>query len=429
MPMMVDRQPELYNLEAEQGLLGIILIENHRIWDVADIITKEDFYSNVHGEIYQDCLDMIRDNKQASPTLLAPKYKTHPELEAVSGKGNGNVYLVDLMMGVISKLNTKDYAESISDFAQRRRLLDVVNMIRDRIPDTDTQASEIVSDAIKNFAEKMPTNAAIKTKRQVAKEAIDALELPPACYSTGMRPLDMAMGGGMYQGFTYGIAGQEKRGKTTLAHTISSNLNDNGVLHAYIALEMGARQIEQRNIARKVGFNSLKFMQESTRDDKRLMREISEAATNCPDNTLYLDMAGATLAMIQMELNRLITRYKIKGFVLDYWQLVGGCPKHQTKSDFWYEVAQWVANFARKHGLFCILLAQVNRDGGIFGSSGLEKACDQLYQIELANENGLRRDIWLKMTHTRYTMLGDVGSESAPLLTTNTTHGPFIEEL
>ena len=110
---------------------------------------------------------------------------------------------------------------------------------------------------------------------------------------------------------------------------------------------------------------------------------------------------------------------------MDYWQLVGGCPAKQTKADFLYDVAQWTANFARKHGIWNILLSQVNREGKVFGSAGLEKACDQLYFIE-QTEYG---ELWLNMTHSRYTPTAQIGSETSGKFRINKKAGPYIEEI
>jgi replicative DNA helicase len=233
------------------------------------------------------------------------------------------------------------------------------------------------------------------------------------------------MAGGLYEGFTYGFCAPQKAGKTTLAHTISHNLNAQGVNHCYIALEMGSTQIEQRNLARDMGLNSLAFLQENKSPD--MIARAVQTVAEMPDHTLYLDMPGCTFNQLKAELSALIAKRRIKGFILDYWQLVGGCAKGQSKADFLYDVAQWCANFARKHKVWCIMLAQMNREGSVFGSGGLEKACDQLYYIEKCE--GYENMLWFRMKDTRYTPPCSIGDENTPKFIINTKSGPFLDEI
>ena len=414
-----------HDLEAERGLLGIILSENQLIWDICDILKPSDFFEKYNGDIYEACVEKIISGGVASPISLQLKFSAHPELGGDAGKS----YLAMLLGEFLTKLNLKDYAIVIADLAGRRRLIQMAQDVLDTVTIDPRPAQDIASDIISRFSDNAPKSEIAQTKKQVALQFLESLEKPKNCYKTGLNCLDSAMGGGVFAGFTYGLAGQEKRGKTTLAHTISHNLNQIGVLHAYIALEMGSMQIEAKNQARMVGVNSLAFLQESMRSNLDVKRRIAENINSCPDNTIYLNMAGGSLMQIQTELLKLISKQKIKGFILDYWQLVTGVPKGQTKSDFLFEVAQWMANFSKKHDIFCILLSQVNREGAMFGSSGIEKACDQLYTIELPEVEGLTRDLWLKMTHSRYTPIYDVGSPQSPALTVNTKAGPFIEDI
>lgn len=407
------------------GLLGIILTDNSLIWDICDIIKPSDFFEKAHADIFEACLEKIISGGNASPVSLQLKFSNHPALSGIQGRD----YMVSLLDAFFSKLNLKEYATRVADLAGRRRLIQMAEDVLESITTDPRPSNDIASDIISRFSDNSPKSEIAQTKKQVAKQFLESLEKPKDCYKTGLNCLDSAMGGGVFAGFTYGLAGQEKRGKTTLAHTISHNLNQNGVLHAYIALEMGSMQIEARNQARMAGVNSLAFLQESMRSNVDLKRRIAENIESCPDSTIYLNMAGGSLMQIQSELLKLISKQKIKGFILDYWQLVTGVPKGQTKSDFLFEVAQWMANFSKKHDIFCILLSQVNREGAMFGSSGIEKACDQLYTIELPEIEGGARDLWLKMTHSRYTPIFDVGSSQNPALTVNTKAGPFIEDI
>lgn len=416
---------KLINSEAEQGLLGMIMAENTRLWDCHDLLKPEDFAYPIHGEIFGFIVDLIGRGKAATPVTLKQQFESHEDLRDLGGMG----YLVDLHANS-SMINTaRDYAMIIADLAERRRMMDAITQAQSKILHDTRQAHEIAAEITGELSRETAGGTNVRTKREVAMAAADAISLPPDCFETGLIPLDRTMGGGLYAGFTYGLAGAEKRGKTTLAHTISHNLNENGVLHAYIALEMGSLQIEQRNLARMMEINSLKFLQPGTRNDGQLLSRLTMAISNVKDSTLYLDMPGATLENLQIELSRLVMKHKIKGFILDYWQLVEGQAKNETEERHLRRVAQWVANFARKHKIWCILLSQVNDEGKLFAGKGLVKACDQLYTIELAETGSDQQEIWLRMSHSRYTPLADVGTAQNPLLFVNKKSGPFVDEI
>lgn len=410
----------MYSIEAEQGLLGAILIDNGCIFDAA--CQPEDFYHPVHGDIFQKAREMVAENKTVSPITLKQAFDNHPDLQ----EAGGAKYLVDLASSMVTTVNVPDYAETIRDMADRRRMLEAINTAKEQIQNSDLPISDIRADFVHNIEEQSPESVTVKTKKQVAENIIGALELPPECAATGLKQMDKAMAGGLYQGFTYGLAGAEKSGKTTFAHTISYNLNEDGVKHAYVALEMGSMQIEQRNIARKIGVNSLEFLKPARKQE--FVRKVVQETADCKDNTLYLDMPGTTFVQIKSELSRLIAKGKIKGFIIDYWQLVSGAERNQNKADFYYQVAQGFANFAKKQNVWCILLAQVNRQGNVFGSAGLEKACDQLYFIEKSQTNE-DTDRYLELTHSRYTPLGSVGCEEVPAFKVASHKGPYIHEL
>lgn len=407
-----------HNLEAEQGLLGNLFIENGQFYDAYGVVKAEDFFLPVHGEIFEKIHELVDQGKNASPVALKSYFQGHPNIEDPA-------YLVSLAANVISTVNTVDYAETIAELSERRRLIQAIETAHRDLMEGGTKPSDIRAD-LAHSIEGTAKSIFVKTKRDVAIEAIEALQMPKSCHSTGLAELDRAMAGGLYEGFTYGLCAPEKRGKTTFAHTISENLNSQGIDHAYIALEMGSKQIEQRNIARSIGVNSMAFLAKNKSDT--LIKQAVDHANSVKNHTLYLDMPGCSFAQIKSELSSLIAKKRIKGFILDYWQLVGGCPAKQTKADFLYDVAQWTANFARKHGVWNILLSQVNREGKVFGSAGLEKACDQLYFIEKC-ENFSDAMLYLNMSHSRYTPTLQIGSNEQPRFSINTKAGPYVEEV
>jgi len=410
------------NQEAEQGLIGVLFNDNAVFFDIYGLVKEDDFFVPVHGEIFGRIQEYIEKGLQASPVSLKNLFDKHPSLEKLGGAQ----YLAELAGSVVSTVNTVDYARQIADLSERRRLLVALERTTEELKFFNHTARPVdeIKAEIMVQAEISGRSGFVRTKREVAEDVLRTLQRPPECVKTGIEAIDTAMYGGLYPGYTYGFAGAAKRGKTTLAHTISHNLNNQGVDHAYIALEMGANQIETRNIAREISVNSGAFYY----DNPELIKRAIGVFPDIKNHTLYLDMAGANFDQIKAEVTRLAMRKKIKGFVLDYWQLVKGAEKNQTKADFLYGVAQWCADFSRRQKIWCILLAQVNKEGDTFGSAGLEKACDQLYFIEKSESGSDAEELWLNLRFSRYTPTGDIGSTISPKFWIN-PKGPFFDEI
>lgn len=407
-----------HNIEAEQGLIGCLLVDNKGVFDIIDTVKPTDFFYASHASIFEKIKEKVDAGENASPVTLKNFFQDHPDLKDVGGAD----YLAHLAGEIFSVVNLKDYAALIVDLAERRRLIQGLEALTDELRYSNYQARpalEIASD-IMAMAQKNDRGDFVKTSAETRNRMLREFQLPHSFDLTGLEGLDSAMAGGLYGGFTYGFAGAEKRGKTTLAGTISYNLNESGVKHAYVALEMGSLQIESRNIARRIGVNPIAFLYRN----KTAIQKAAQEAPVMPNNCFYLDMPGCTLDDLKSQIMGLVMKHQIKGFILDYWQLVGGVQRGQSTAEHLYDVAQWCANFSRKHGIWCILLSQLNRQGETFGSAGIDKACDQLYSIEEAAD----KNLWLSMRRSRYTALTDVGDADAGRYRIN-DKGPFFEEI
>lgn len=402
----------LEQMDLEQNILGGLIINNSAILD-CDLVA-EDFESEVHQKLFSKIINTISLNKSCDVSDLVTWADNNiPEIEKGYGGYSYVRDLVDSCVGTHSSVS--GCSEQIKEIARKRKIRQALNSALEELEETNS--GEVLSFLGRTLKEETDTTGIVPAK-QVKREILKRMEKPLNCYSTGIEPLDKAMGGGLYAGFTYGLCGAEKSGKTTMAHTISYNL---GVPHLYIAMEMGMHQIEERNIARDLQINSLQFLNAAAE------LKNSVETTREREHVYYLDCPGADLEEILRHIGAAILKHDIRGFIVDYWQLVTGQQRGENEERHLRYVAQSLANFARKQGVFCLLLAQMNKDGQLFGGNGLRKACDQLYMIEYCNEN-IKSGRWLRMDASRYTFKGDVGSEDRPVIALNTKTGPHFEE-
>jgi replicative DNA helicase len=203
--------------------------------------------------------------------------------------------------------------------------------------------------------------------------------------------------------------------------SVSYNLSTAEIPHLFIALETPGAEIEQRNAGRYGNFNSIRFL---TRDDPRLANRVADYTTIRGDFVVYEDAPGASFDQVRSMVTRHAAKGQIKGVVLDYLQLVAGKSSRDTEEYHLRSVAQWLADVARKEGLFVLVAAQVNQDGNTRGGEGLRLACDQYYNLH-RDTAGI--DAWMEMGESRYTPYQNIGSETEPGLILD-KHGPHFRD-
>jgi replicative DNA helicase len=407
--------------EAEQGLLGALLVRPKLIRDVTGNVAASDFYIPVHGRIYAKLAELLEKEMVATPVTLAPFFVGDSDLEHLGGAA----YLAELSANVLTFHGMDGIAKFIASTAQRRKLRMLAQTAFEEAGDPDIEFIPMLADLTTELENLTKGKNEAVSQHEVIADILADLKRQDQVESTGIACIDKAMGGGLYRGFTYCFAAKAKAGKTTLAHSISYNLNQAGVKHAYIAFEMGQKQIVSRQIARHAEFNSLDFL---TRKDDFFVQGVEAVGMGMPNNCVYLDMGHADFAELRQKLAHSVLKDGIKGFFLDYWQLVRGQEKGQTQEAHLASVAQWIAGFARKHNVWAVVIAQLNREDNAFGSAGINRACDQFYKLYRGEIEGCKDHSWLELEHSRYTFAGEVGNEMVPSLRHVTNYGPFMED-
>lgn len=395
---MLNIDPEL-SQALEQQILGILILkpENFMICH----LEEDDF------TVYPVAFSVIRDEYQATgninTTVLAIKFKA-AGLQAWEP--------AEFSESVITVTTFQDMVNELKGHTLRRRAIERAREVITLANDLSLPHEASLS-MLQGMSGELMKSDAIITQMDILRD----MELNGAVkehFPTGLNGLDGLMGGGMFRGKVYGFSGKAKAGKTLLASTISYNMGQLGHKHIYIALEMGATEIAQRKFSRRHEFNSLEFIQ-----GKR-----SHVGIKPDPNLFYVNAPGYTFNEVKARLLEAVARYKITGAIIDYWQLVQGQDPRQTEEKHLRDVAQGLADFAKKHSIWILLLSQTNEEGKTFAGQGLIKACDQLYMIH--GDDDTR---YLEMSATRYTEKLNYGSETNPSLKIHKTEGPHFYEI
>jgi replicative DNA helicase len=384
----------LADIDAERQLIGALVVENGIVDRLG--VSAADFHEPSHQELWKAAQAIIYRGESATVAVLATAF---PKLKR---------YIAQLPDVAARGASATDCAVTVRDLAARRRLVVLAGELQERAGDGAVSSQEIIADALAKLAS-VPIGKEAMSKRRVAEEIYAEMDRPVEIFATGLPPLDEAIGGGLIGGKFYGIGARKKVGKSLLLGSISHSLNRAGVRHLFITLEMSDEEVEQRNIGRDMGFNSIRFL---TRNMPDLRDRVGRYAATVPDFTLYEHAPGATFNELRGFIGR--ARIKgIKGVILDYLQLVQGKAPKDTEEYHHRRVAQWLADEARRTGLWVLTAAQLNQDDNVRGGEGLKLASDLYFVL---HRNKGEAGAWLEMEESRFTIYQNVGSETMPAL-------------
>ncbi len=333
-----------HNLEAEQSLLGAILV-NNEAWDrVAGFLAPEHFFEAVHARIYEATASLIRTGKLASPVTL----KTYFERDATLNEIGGPVYLARLAAAAATIINAEEYGRLIYELAIRRRLIglgtDVVNEAFDAVP--DTAARDIIETAEQALYELAETGKYGQGFQPFGVALAQAIDMAAAAYqrdgglsgiSCGLKDLDEKMGG-LQPSDLIVLAGRPSMGKTALATNLAYHVAksyraehqpdgtvkvlDGGVV-AFFSLEMSSEQLATRIISEQAEIPSERIRRGKIAEEEfhRLV-EVSRELQSLP---LYIDATGGlTIAQLAARARRLKRQRGLGLVVVDYLQLLAG---------------------------------------------------------------------------------------------------------
>lgn len=411
------------DIQIEYALLGYIIIDNSLMPKIG-FLRPEDFYSSPHMEIFQVMVNLFSDGKDITPFTIQPLLKQ----DRLNSFPEGIMhYLANAAIAAHVEIRPVEMAKYLQKLSDKRRLIvaceDVIFSANQ-----DQQTAEECAVTLANIVEKITVNSPLNDFQddyQVGEEIISDLKDNRMPYSTGLTKLDDAMGGGLYPGRAYGFAAKKKVGKTVLAGTISANLNQQGIRHLFICGEMSPKEIQQRNLARATDSFPSSFRTEYGKN-YNFQKKIAEAVNNSPRNMLYRNAPGLTFQELRRVCSSAVDRHGVKGIILDYWQLVGGKQKNQSDASHLDDVAQWIADFSRKHSTWFIMMAQINQEGNTRGGEGIRLAFDQVYHMKAPGDDPSRSGRYLDMMDTRYTKWTNIGTENQPGISMN-EKGPFFE--
>jgi replicative DNA helicase len=369
------------NIEAEQALLGAILVNNDAFDRVSDFLQPDHFSEELHRRIYDVISQLIRSGKVATPVVLKTFLGDH-DLGGITI----SQYLARLAAEATTVINAGDYARTVVDLALRRHLItigeDIVNAAYDAPVEAEPrQQIEEAERKLYQIAETGRRDGGFQPFSLALTHAIDMAanafqrDGHLSGIATGLTDLDAKMGG-LQQSDLIIIAGRPGMGKTALATNIAFNIarahrseqqpdgtrkSVNGGIVGFFSLEMSSEQLATRIIAEQSGVASYKIRRGSITEDE--FQRLSDAAAEMHRVPLFIDQTGGiSIAQLTSRARRLKRQSGLDVLVIDYIQLLSGSKtRNDNRVQEVTEITTGLKALAKELNVPVVALSQLSR--------------------------------------------------------------------
>jgi replicative DNA helicase len=341
-----------HNIEAEQALLGAILVNNEAFYRVSDFLEPKHFFEPIHQRIFELAGGLVRAGKIATPVTLKTFLPADFDIAGLSV----NQYLARLAAEATTIINAEDYGRTVYDLSIRRDLItigeDMVNMAYDAPVDATPMSH--IEDAERKLYEIAETGRYDSGFQRFAQALTSAVDMAAQAYqrdgglsgiATGLSDLDTRMGG-LQPSDLIILAGRPGMGKTALATNIAYNVarawvgelqpdgrtkSVNGGIVGFFSLEMSAEQLATRIIAEQTGIPSNKIRRGAI--DESDFEKIKDISIELQSLPFYVDETGGlAVGQLAARARRLKRQKGLDLIVVDYLQLLQGSSQRAGES-------------------------------------------------------------------------------------------------
>ncbi len=359
------------NIEAEQSVIGSILVTNEIFDEINTIISNVNFYDPMHQKIFNAIENMIYKGMLANPITLKNFFENEKD------ELNIPEYLVKITKFSTSARQAIEYSKIIYDMFVRRELIKISEQIIDNAKenDLDNSGQNIIENSEKllyDLAEKGTFSSSLIKFDDAMKQTI---EMASAAYKneggivgvpTGLRDLDDKLGG-LHQSDLIIIAGRPSMGKTSLATNIAfnaaKNIQDSGAKSsvAFFSLEMSSEQLSTRIISEQARIGSNDIRRGRISDEQ--FDQFLETSKNISELPLFIDETPAiSIAAMTNRARRIKRLHGLDLIVVDYIQLMKGLFNNKDgRVQEISQITQGLKAVAKELGIPVLALSQLSR--------------------------------------------------------------------
>lgn len=361
-----DRQDHLppHSLEAEESVLGSMLLSHEALVDVSEILSSRDFYKRSHALIFDTALSLFASGEPVDPLTVAESLRSQGNLEKVGDRS----YIVNLMSSVPTPANAKYYAEVVMRLAIYRRLIEAAGKVAAvgyRAPEELAEALDEAEGAIFSVAQRKRRESirAIKDLMEITFEDLEKISegKMESGIRTGFVDID-ELTSGLQPSDLIVVAARPSMGKTSLALNIADHVAvEEGVPVAIFSLEMSAQEVTRRMLCTRARVNSQKLKSSFLDDD--IWQRLSDAAGELTSASIFIDdNANVTVMEMRSKLRRLKSQLDIGLVIVDYIQLMSSDRSQENRVQEIAHISRGLKVLGRDFNIPVIAVSQLNRD-------------------------------------------------------------------
>lgn len=389
---------ELFNLEAEQAILGTIILNNEYLNRVSEFLITEHFYEPAHQRIYDQIVHNVEKvNIVANQVTLKQFFESDPAIKAIGG----SLYFTSLLASASAIINIADYGKLICDLALKRQLVmigeDTVTRIYD--PSEKRNAQEQIELAEASLFKLSETGTGGSDFRNISVSLTETLKKTQIAMqqdsqisgiSTGLIDLDDIFGG-MQPSDLIILAGRPSMGKTALGINIAVNackfinrdIEDKKDQKAvgFFSLEMSSQQLAARILSMEASINAGKFRSGNLNEYE--WEAIATRSAEISKMPFFIDDTPAlSISAIRSRARRMVRKHNLAFLVIDYLQLIrsGFSRAQDNRVQEVSEVTQGLKAIAKEFNIPVLALSQLSR--------AVEQRDDKRPQLSDLRESG-----------------------------------------
>jgi replicative DNA helicase len=357
-------QSQPHNRQAEEAVLGSVLINPESYYDVAQILDADNFYI-IRNRWIWEVFTYLHENRSPIDILtLSEELDNRKQLEEVGGQP----YLMALVNQTPSSLNAQAYAKIVEETSVRRRMLAAANEMAKLAYQEEKDIDSILNNAeqsVFNLSEKR-IRRDLQPIQAVVSEYYDRVSVQSARSDeifgvpTGLVDLDRLLGG-MQKSDLLIVAGRPASGKTGFLLTVAKNA---AVIHkkhvAMFSLEMSNEQLVQRMIAQETNINTQRLRSGRIEEDE--WDSFTKAVETLSNSKIFLDDTPALTPMqMRTKCRRLHLEHHIDLILVDYIQLMSGDTRTDNRVQEVSYISRNLKTLAREINVPVLAAAQLSR--------------------------------------------------------------------
>ena len=353
------------NIEAEQAVLGAMLIKKEAIAEVQEILQPDDFYREAHRIVYEAMVQLQNNDEAVDLVTLTEQLRKSEQLDKIGGLA----FITQLANAVPTAANVVYHAKIVKEKAELRSLINAATAIASAAYEDNTDVENIMDDAEKKIlaVANRKNGGAFESMKSIVMRTFERINVLYESkggltgISSGFKDLDK-LTAGLQKSDLILVAARPSMGKTAFTLNIASYVGTHGGKVAFFSLEMSKEQLMQRMLCAEGGIDATKLRtgQLDTQEWNKLVH-VADTLSRAP---IYIDdTAGITVMELRSKARRLKAEHGLNLIIIDYLQLMQGRPSKNgdNRQQEISEISRSLKALARELDLPVIALSQLSR--------------------------------------------------------------------